>query len=190
MLDLEIETLTTRMSDIEKAIASAEKELAGVESLVAKGLATMSRQSDLERRVADLRFDRLTQTTAILRAQQARSQADRETAQLEDARVTELALDLQEERSKLEQLLLRQVTAQRLMLDMDVAPASVGDQMVQPGYTIVRQSAQGAEELPADETTPLLPGDVLKVVRAVPGASSTHPTAAMHNTELADRQDR
>ena len=190
LLDLEIETLTTRMSDIEKAIASAEKELAGVESLVAKGLATMSRQSDLERRVADLRFDRLTQTTAILRAQQARSQADRETAQLEDARVTELALDLQEERSKLEQLLLRQVTAQRLMLDMDVAPASVGDQMVQPGYTIVRQSAQGAEELPADETTPLLPGDVLKVVRAVPGASSTHPTAAMHNTELADRQDR
>ena len=190
LLDLEIETLTTRMSDIEKAIASAEKELAGVESLVAKGLATMSRQSDLERRVADLRFDRLTQTTAILRAQQARSQADRETAQLEDARVTELALDLQEERSKLDQLLLRQVTAQRLMLDMDVAPASVGDQMVQPGYTIVRQSAQGAEELPADETTPLLPGDVLKVVRAVPGASSTHPTAAMHNTELADRQDR
>ena len=189
LLDLEIETLTTRMSDIEKAIASAEKELAGVESLVAKGLATMSRQSDLERRVADLRFDRLTQTTAILRAQQARSQADRETAQLEDARVTELALDLQEERSKLEQLLLRQVTAQRLMLDMDVAPASVGDQMVQPGYTIVRQSAQGAEDLPADETTPLLPGDVLKVVRAVPAASST-PAVAAQKTDIADSQGR
>jgi len=37
LLDQEIETLTTRMADIEKGIASAETELAGVESLVAKG---------------------------------------------------------------------------------------------------------------------------------------------------------
>lgn len=188
LLDLEIETLTTRMGDIEQAIASAERELAGVETLVSKGLATMSRQSDLERRVADLRFDRLTQTTAILRARQARSQADRETAQLQDSRGTELALNLQDERSKLEQLLLRQATAQRLLLDLDIAPASVNGQMAQPSYTIVRHGAQGSVELAADETTPLLPGDVLKVVRAAPEVGIARPAPNVEKTELAGRQ--
>lgn len=185
LLNQEIETLRTRMVDIESAIGDTETELAGVQSLVEKGLATVSRQSDLERTVADLRFDRLTQTTAVLRAQQVLNQAHREAAQLEDTSHTKLVVDLQEEQAGIEQMLLQQATAQRLLLDVDVAPQHVAGASAELAYAIVRQGQDGPVELLATETTAMLPGDVLKVGAIMAMPSDSGQLALSQATELA-----
>ncbi len=173
LLNLEIETLTTRLGDIERRVTSAEQELRGVQTLVGKGLVTASRQSEIERTVSDLRFDGLTQRTAIIRAQQALSEARRETAQLEDERQTQLALDIQDEQAKLQQMLLQQATAQSLLLDLDGGSVMAGKPQVT--YAIVRQRAGEHVELAGDETTSMVPGDVLKVT-SVEGEVSTENT--------------
>jgi len=163
LLDQEISTLQTRLGDVDVAIDVAEKELVGVQRLVANGIATVSRQSELEREIADLRFDRLTQTTAILRAQQALNQAKREAAQLEDARQTQGALALQDEQTKLEQLLLEQSTTQRLLLDLETNAVAENGATAPVVYTIVRSGPNGPSEAAASEISALQPGDVLKV---------------------------
>ena len=190
LLELEIDTLKTRLTDVEQMITSSETELNGVQSLVQKGVVTVSRRSELERQVADFRFDRLNQTTAILRAQQELSQANREAAQLTDARQTQDALDLQDAQAKLEQLLLQQATSQRLLVNID-GESLAGGNSSRLSYAIVRQGESGPVELPADETTSLLPGDVLKVsagaTRAVPHPDATSATAVEAAPVLASR---
>ena len=166
LLDQEIATLRTRLGDVDISIDVAEKELVGVQSLVANGIATVSRRSELERQIADLRFDSLTQTTAILRAQQALNQAKREAAQLEDARQTQGALALQEEQTKLEQLLLRQSTTQRLLLELETSAVAENGATQPLHYAVVRSGPDGSLETVADETSLLQPGDVLKVAIA------------------------
>jgi protein involved in polysaccharide export with SLBB domain len=163
LLDQEIVTLQTRLGDVDLAIDAADKELVGVQRLVANGVATVSRQSDLEREITDLRFDRLSQTTAILRAQQALNQAKREAAQLEDARQTQGALALQDEQTKLEQLLLQQSTTQRLLLDLETNALADSGATAIVQYAIVRAGQNGPSEVPATEASSLQPGDVLKV---------------------------
>jgi polysaccharide export outer membrane protein len=161
LLKREIETLKARLTDLDTVIASAEQELAGVESLVKKGIASVSRRTELERQVLDARFDRLTQLTAILRAEQALSQANREAAQLVDARKTQITLDLQEAQERLGELALKEATSQRLLLSIETE--SIAAQTATLDYTIVRHGPDGLIELAADETTVLLPDDVVKV---------------------------
>ncbi|WIY54201.1 SLBB domain-containing protein [Devosia sp. YIM 151766] len=174
LLNKEIETLRIRLSDVEQFLTKASEELSGVQSLVEKGLVTASRRSDLERQIADMRFDQLTQTTAILRAQQALSQAQREAAQLEDSSQTQAALAIQDEQAKIDQMLLQQWTSQRLLLDLDSDPVTTPGQPSGLHYSIVRQMG-GATEIIADETTMLLPGDVLKVSKTAAVVPETTP---------------
>lgn len=166
LLNKEIVTLSARLTDVDKMIATNTEELSGVQSLVEKGLATASRRSELERQIADLRFEQLTQTTAVLRAQQALSQAQREAAQLEDSGHTQAAVAIQDEQAKIDQMLRQQSTSQRLLLEIDTGPVVTAGQRSGLHYSIVRQS-QGPTEISADETTALLPGDVLKVLTQV-----------------------
>lgn len=177
LLQREIDTLKARLVDLEQVITNAEQELSGVDTLVKKGIATVSRRSDLERDVANYRFDRLTQTTAILRAEQALSQAKREADGLLDARQTQDALDLQAAQEKLGQLLLQQATSQRLLLNIDSESVADG-QTAALAFTIVRQGPDKLVELAADETTPLLPDDVLKVSTASPKMAPKAEVAA------------
>ncbi|MDB5540194.1 MAG: exopolysaccharide biosynthesis protein [Devosia sp.] len=162
LLNTEINTLHARISEVDMSIASSEKELAGVRSLVESGIATVSRQSTLEQAVANRRFDRVTQQTAILRAQQALNEAMREAARLQDVRSTENAQNLQTQQAQLEQFLRQQKMQQRLLLEMDSSPSAMPGAL-EPSYTIVRTIQSGVVQLAADETTELQPGDVLKV---------------------------
>ena len=89
-------------------IATAERELAAVSTLVDKGIAVASRKSDLESTLAGYRTDRLDQVTAIMRARQAITEATRNLDGLYDKRQTEVASELQEERSNFDQLSVKQ----------------------------------------------------------------------------------
>jgi len=162
----EIETLRARISSIDESIASTESELAGVKTLVEQGIAPVSRRSELERILTATRVDRLDQITAILRAQQSLSEATRNAAGLQDERRTELAQELQAAKAELEELTLKQTTAERVLLQLEwndpVAAAEAREQM-QLQFTIVRQTDGQPVEVPAEDSTALVPGDVLKV---------------------------
>ncbi len=190
LLQLEIETLQTRLEDVGAAIAAAERELEGVSSLVEKGIATVSRRTDLERVVADLRFDRLNQTTAIVRAQQAISQAKREAAQLQDTYQTDIALGIQTEQATLEQLSLQRTTAQGLLLSLEGGlAASAQTEPRVPTFTLVRQTPTELIEVAAGEATTLQPGDVLKVTNPAAGRSNDR-TAAVTGVRPAATSQR
>jgi len=190
LLQLEIETLQTRLEDVGAAIAAAERELEGVSSLVEKGIATVSRRTDLERVVADLRFDRLNQTTAIVRAQQAISQAKREAAQLQDTHQTDIALGIQTEQATLEQLSLQRTTAQGLLLSLEGGlAASAQTEPRVPTFTLVRQTPTELIEVAAGEATTLQPGDVLKVTNPAAGRSNDR-TAAVTGVRPAATSQR
>jgi polysaccharide export outer membrane protein len=152
-----------------------------VQSLVEKGMATISRRSELERLLANAQFDRLTQMTAILRAQQSLSEANRNAAALQDERQTEIAQELQSEQANLEALELQHATALKLLLQLDLsAPQTMAAGTGEPqlGYTIVRQGAAEPQVLTAAENSELIPGDVLKVV-VVPPRTEGAPGSAV-----------
>jgi polysaccharide export outer membrane protein len=176
LLRAEIETIEERIKDVDTAIASTETELKGVQSLVAQGLATVSRRSELEREMADYRFERLSQTTAILRAQQALNAASREAARLGDVRHTETAQGLQTEQAMVERLLLQQATTERLLLNLDTTFSPTAAAQLE--YVVVRQGSSGPQQLAVDESAAMVPGDVLKVSVAITQRAGTTAAAA------------
>ena len=76
----EIEVLQEKVTGQEKQIKLMDEELEAVKPLVERGIATTSRQSELQRIITALQSDRLDQVTAIMRARQNISQASRDFA--------------------------------------------------------------------------------------------------------------
>jgi polysaccharide export outer membrane protein len=167
LIGSEIDVLKTKAEDLDKSIEMAQTELEGVRGLVEKGVATVSRRSDLERNVFSLRSDRLDQLTASMRARQNQNEADRSLSGLDDQMRTEVAKELQSEQAALERMRLQQATSQRLLetLDRNALLNSAGSEADEPMllYSIVRQENGEVREIDATETTVLMPDDVVKV---------------------------
>jgi len=161
----EINVLEEKNKSADLGIAAAERELNNVKTLVDKGLAIASRQSDLERALADYRGQRLDQVTAIMRARQNITEATRSLEGLHDKQKTDVASEMQSEQANLDQLKLKRDTSQRLLLDQLAQknrPPPAGD-AGQVTYTIKRHD-QGSENVfDAAESTLLMPSDVVEV---------------------------
>nr|WP_234833332.1 polysaccharide biosynthesis/export family protein [Sinorhizobium meliloti] len=165
----EIDVLGVKMKGAEASIKAAEKELGGVKSLVEKGVAVASRQSELERALAGYRADRLDLVTAIMRARQNISEATRNLEGLNDRHKSEVAAALQSEQEKVDQLKLKRETTERLLLEA-LETRTIGGPTAEgpsPTYSITRRVNGKATEFPASEATDLMPGDVVSVVRQV-----------------------
>jgi polysaccharide export outer membrane protein len=163
LLTAEIGVLEEKIKTADDSITSAQNELSGVKVLVDKGIAVASRQSDLERTLAGFRTDRLDQVTAVMRARQAITEATRNLDGLRDKQRTEIATELQQERSNLEQLRLKRETAQKVLLEMIASSPGSGADAAKPlVYTITRSEGGQVKEIAAREATVLLPGDVVK----------------------------
>ncbi|THK39060.1 exopolysaccharide biosynthesis protein [Ensifer sp. MPMI2T] len=165
LLNQEIRVLEEKVKGAEASIEAAERELKGVRTLVERGVAVASRQSDLERELTNERADRLDLVTAIMRARQNISETTRNLEGLYDNRQAEVASELQSEQATLEQLKLKRATTERLLLDK----LSGTEDSVQRGepatsFVIIRRDDGRIGELSATETTALMPGDVIKVV--------------------------
>jgi polysaccharide export outer membrane protein len=183
LLNAEINVLEQKIVAADSGIATAEKALEGVKTLVEKGIAIASRQSDLELALANHRANRLDQVTAIMRARQSVAEATRNLDGLHDSRQTEIASDMQREQSALEQVLLKRDMTQKLLLDLLSASAkSISDES-RLTLRILRQEDGRAVELPAVESTPLRPGDVVK---ATFERSSSPGTATAKTAPLPD----
>jgi protein involved in polysaccharide export with SLBB domain len=178
LLNAEIEVLQEKIKASDADIDAAAKELANVSTLVEKGIAIASRRTDLEHELAGLRTDRLDQVTAVMRARQGVSEATRNIEGLHDKQQTEVAAELQDQRAKLEQFIIKQETSQKLLLSALIADPAQPARDRAITYTIVRRNDGEPTEIPAEESTSLIPGDVVKVQLAPVPSDEPSPVAA------------
>ncbi|MDB5560937.1 MAG: exopolysaccharide biosynthesis protein [Hyphomicrobiales bacterium] len=175
----EIDVLQQKSKALDQQVAQSEEELAGVTSLVQKGVATVSRRSDLERTLAGLRSDRLDNTIATMTARQDLNESKRNLAKLQDDRRTEVSLALQGEQTNLERLQLRQTTTLRVLRQANELIANEKQSEVVkargPVFSIVRQVNGASEEIAASEATSLMPGDLVKVALSLDTAPTATP---------------
>ena len=97
-----------------------------------------------------------------------------------DKHQTEVASDLQLQQANLDQLKMKRETAQKLLLEYLSNEGASGDQTGEPAltYTVVRQTGEKVAELPADETTMLQPGDVVRIKKQAMVAGDSEQAAA------------
>ncbi len=170
LLNAEIDVLKEKIKAADASIKMAEDELAGVKTLVEKGIAVASRKSDLERALSSYRTDRLDQVTAAMRAQQAITEATRNADGLLDRQKTEVATSLQAEQASIGKLKLKREVAQKLLLD-SLASASRPVRRQEdsaPTFAITRIQGGVPSQISGAASTTLMPGDVISVAFAGP----------------------
>ncbi|OAV55688.1 exopolysaccharide biosynthesis protein [Rhizobium sp. WYCCWR10014] len=187
LLNSEVGMLGEKVQGSEDNIKSIEDQLTSVKTLVSKGLTVSSRQLDLERLLTTYRSDRLDLVTAIMRGRQAISETTRNLEGLYDTRRSEVASELQLEQASLDQLKLKHEMTQRLLLDDLVAGGSsnTNSEELPLTFTVSRRSEGQIRQFQASETTALIPGDVVRVVRTriADGVSQAAPVDRPRETE-------
>ncbi|KXF77053.1 sugar ABC transporter substrate-binding protein [Paramesorhizobium deserti] len=146
------------------------KELSSIGGLADKGLVVNSRVMSLETSVADMQSKLLDLDTAALRAKQEINKATRDETDLENSRTAELANGMQATQAALDETELKLSMYKNLMTEALVNAPEASALAARDGegpvleYSIVRNNGDGeTKEFSADENTPLMPGDLIKV---------------------------
>lgn len=183
LYNAEIDALSQKEQAITDQIARAEKQLATITDLVASGSATVSRQNDAERVLADLRSERLDNIIGSMTARENLNRSQRDLAKLVDDQQSEVANQIQDVQAGLEKL-TQQQTATMRMLNQSVAfddktMAALGA-TTELNYSILRQQSGTPVTMSATEASTLLPGDLVKVTMQMqpPAAGTPSPGLA------------
>lgn len=179
LLTAEIASLSLKIETQRRQIEIARRELKDVGSLRELGLVVTARISNLERTAADLEGRLIDYETAILRARQEINKAERDALDVRTERQAKLTTELQQAQADLDQVSAKLTTARSLINEAGVtAPHLALEQWTRaaqrPAYSILRSSDGRSAEIPADETTLLRPGDVVRIVQDSPRAAASH----------------
>lgn len=178
LLQSEIESLTKKIATQNRQVELSKAELKSISGLAEKGLVVNQRILNLERTSAELEGQVLDLETASLRAKQDIAKAIQDATKLQNDRDTEVAQSRQETEADLEQLNYKMGMYSGLMTEaMSRAPdaARTAANGAEPiiSYSIVRMGEDGKDsQTAADENTPVLPGDVIKIEVAGPRVTS------------------
>ncbi|WP_281414491.1 polysaccharide biosynthesis/export family protein [Rhizobium sp. ARZ01] len=168
LLQNEIDALAKKSETQARQLSLVEDDLKKVDSLAEKGLTISSRKLSLEQRVADVQASLLDIDTASLKAKQDASKASQDETNLKNDWDAALAQELQNTERELEAVTLKLATSQKLVSEALLQSAEAAA-MKEDGsgadiaYVIMREKDGRATEVPATETTAVLPGDVIKV---------------------------
>jgi len=169
LYEREIEAVDKQIQAGKTQIEIVGKELNVVKALFARGLTTVSRQSDLERSQAQMIATEQGFQTLMLRARQNITQIDQKIFDLKEERRAKLSAELQQTRLELEETFNRIETNRRLMMEAQItAPvlaAGSDDSTDSHVFLIVRSEDGRKTTIRADDHLELQPGDVLKVQR-------------------------
>jgi protein involved in polysaccharide export with SLBB domain len=170
----EIQAIKTQIEAGKRELESVRKEFAEISSLRQKGLASWARELTLERSQAQLMAAEQGLQTLILRARQNMAQLTQRVSELQSDRRMKLNAEMQQTRQELEESRSRIETTRKFMTEAEVTTPTMTVRRTSRGlakeysYLIVRTQDGKATNLPADENTPLEPGDVIKVDRDDP----------------------
>ena len=183
-LDLQLEALddlkqllTNEVAALQKKIVAqnrqielTRKELSDIGDLSNQGLVVNSRLLSVERTMAELETRLLDYETALLQARQEITKAQQSATDLENDRAAEIARERQQVEADIRAADLQLATNQNLvseaMMQAPVANVGLFNENVRIEYKIVRTVDGEPQELAAEENTPVLPGDVVKVALA------------------------
>nr|WP_245444890.1 polysaccharide biosynthesis/export family protein [Mesorhizobium soli] len=170
LLQNEVGSLEKKIETQNRQVELSRKELGDVGNLANRGLVVNSRVLTLERSIAELEGKVLDMETSILRAKQDISKATQDAVNLQSDREAQVAQDRQQAEGDIEALNLKIAMYRDLMGEaLSHGPAvAKSDQAPTIAYSIVREKDGKTIETPADENTPVLPGDVIKIGVALP----------------------
>lgn len=166
----EIEAIDKQIGASKTQTDVTQKELNVVKALYARGLTTVTRQSELERSHAQIIATEQGFQTLMLRARQNITEVEQKIYTLQEDRRARLSAELQQTRLELEETSNRMDTNRRLMMEAQVtAPilaAGSDDAGGSREILIVRTENGRKSTIQADDHIELQPGDVLKVQRS------------------------
>ena len=174
LYEREIQAITAQIEAGKREFESVRKEFAEISSLRQKGLSSWSRELTLERTQAQLMAAEQGLHALILRARQNIAQLEQRTSELQSERRVKLNAEMQQTRQELEESRSRIETTRKFMIEAEVTAPTMTVRRMSKGlgkeysFLIVRTQDGKATSLPADENTPLEPGDVIKVDREDP----------------------
>ena len=179
----EIQSLEAKIVSQKRQITLAQEELDAVNSLASKGLSNNARQFSLDRALADAQSNMLDLEIALTKARQALSDSEREKVGIinkqnaenqqllntVDLAITKAAIDIQ-----VAQLLGEQAGYNAQVAQIGTDMTSLG--RTQKMFKIVRRSDDGTyRTIEADETTALLPHDLVEIGTGVDAQASSLP---------------
>jgi exopolysaccharide production protein ExoF len=173
LLQQEVASLAQKMETQQRQADLSKKELKSVGKLSEQGLAVNQRVLSVEQRTADLEGKLLDMETASLQAKQDISKADQDAASLRNDFASEVAQTRQQVESDLTAVTLKMDMYRDLMAEAaqndPLAGRDPSDQnALRISYSIVREADGKTTEMPAEENTEVLPGDVIKVRVSLP----------------------
>jgi protein involved in polysaccharide export with SLBB domain len=192
-LATELPSLTAQLETVETQVQLIEEELESVNTLLKSGLANQPRRMALERDLARTEGDRLRVESSLLRAKQEISKAEISIVELRSRRAQDITAELGQTQAKLEEIDRRIHTTTKLVSALAAAsPYVVDDEMpgrvAEPVYHIVRRAGDTMTEMPADEATPVRPGDTVKVkIRLV---QNNGPTRLSPGDQMSSRESQ
>ena len=186
----EIASITQQVADVAQKRQATEKELEQVRGLVKRDLA-VHRLFPLERTLADVLREQQELEISKLRAEQQLSELHRELGNLDEQRRNGALAGIQRVNAQLREV-DEQHKALASLLDgaayysSEIADAADGNDAPQLRYVIVRAEGDKTSEIDATETTRVMPGDVVKVLRVVEptitGALPSQPNVSDPNS--------
>ena len=159
----EIGVLQAKIEASDHAIDLVQGQLNSVEQLVQRGIATLSRQSEIELTLATMRVGRLDEDSALMRARQNLAQEARDQIGRIDERTTSVALELRDTQADLDRVETREKTVRKLLSNADALDAGGDTTTPELAFVLVRNENGATVELDATESTLVAPGDVVKV---------------------------
>lgn len=168
LLETEVESLAKKSETQNRQLQLANEDKEKVNRLNEQGLALAQRRISAEERAAEVESTLLDIDTSTLRAKQDINKAQQDEINLRNDWVAQRSKELQDTEAELQKLNLQLGTSRELMSEALAQSAEAirfdpSGKSATVTYVIVRQEDGKAKEIKADETTAILPGDVIKV---------------------------
>lgn len=170
LLDEELRTLGAKEVTQQRQQDLIRRELNNINSLISKGLAVSPRQLAVEQNLAQSESQALDLMLATARAKQEISRIDRTLADLENQREIDIGRELRETQLSLRQSEDR-ITALRALVHESTALAprlqsQQEKQLARMRFSVQRRQGDTVNEIAIEETSAILPGDIVRVERA------------------------
>ena len=160
LLQREALTLKSQSEGLARHEEATRQQGDNLRTLQARGLATMGREFDIDRLLADVAIRKQEIDARSLRLQQELVRTENAIQDADARRKQEIASDLQTLQVTFDDLERRLLAADQTLNGSMLSPAS----SKRPSFKVVRQEMSGKEvELPATTSTALKPGDILVV---------------------------
>jgi exopolysaccharide production protein ExoF len=164
----EIVTLQQKHASLDAELVAMRKERDLIASLQSRGLAAAPRQLELEQSVAQIEGNQTDVEVAIVRANEDISKDDRDILALKEKFQKDPLQEAVEVQNQLAETVNKIQTSQALIQEAEVRAPSMAlsnaSGYAKPVYVLSRRTKDGkVENLTAQETDPVQPGDVLRV---------------------------